>query len=54
MAKFKKGAKVEWAWGKGHAEAKVIDVFPKSVTKTIKGAKITRQGTEENPAYFLE
>ena len=52
--KFRKGANVEWAWGKGHAEAKVVEVITESVTKIIKGAKITRHGTKENPAYLLE
>lgn len=54
MAKFRIGAKVEWPWGKGHAEAKVIEVFFEPVTKTLKGAKITRRGSKENPAYLLE
>ena len=53
MAKFRVGTKVEWAWGKGHAEASVSEVFKESVTKTIKGKKITRHGTAENPAYLL-
>ena len=54
MAKFRKGTRVEWPWGKGHAEATVIEVITESFTKTIKGAKITRHGTKENPAYLLE
>ena len=54
MAKFRKGSKVEWPWGKGHAEAKVIEVITTSITKVIKGSKITRHGTKENPAYLLE
>ena len=54
MAKFRKGTRVEWPWGKGHAEAVVQEVIAKSVTKTIKGKKITRHGTKENPAYFLK
>ena len=54
MPKFRKGAKVEWPWGKGHAEAIVIESYTESVTRTIKGSKITRHGTKENPAYLLE
>jgi hypothetical protein len=54
MAKFRKGSKVEWAWGKGHASGKVKDVFTESVTRQIKGKKITRHGTEDEPAYLLE
>jgi Hypervirulence associated proteins TUDOR domain len=54
MAKFKVGTEVEWPWGKGHATAKVKQVFTESVTRTIKGSKITRHGTKETPAYLLE
>ena len=54
MAKFKVGEEVEWPWGKGHAMAKVKEIFFESITKTIKGKKITRHGTKEKPAYLLE
>ena len=54
MAKFKIGSEVEWAWGKGHAEAKVKEVFLERVTKTLKGKQITRNGSPEVPAYLLE
>lgn len=54
MAKFKKGTEVEWAWGRGHATARVKEIFTDSVTRTIKGKRITRHGTKEEPAYLLE
>jgi len=53
MAKFNIGNLVEWPWGKGHAVAKVKEIFSESITKTIKGKKITRHGTAEKPAYLL-
>ena len=53
MAKFRKGAEVEWQWGKGFAAGKVEEVFTESVTKTIKGKKITRHGTKDEPAYLI-
>jgi hypothetical protein len=31
----------------------VQDVFIESVTREIKGKRITRHGTQENPAYLL-
>lgn len=54
MAKFKVGTEVEWPWGRGHATAKVKQIFTESITKTIKGSKITRHGTKKVPAYLLQ
>ncbi|MET0314166.1 MAG: DUF2945 domain-containing protein [Hansschlegelia sp.] len=48
------GAKVTWSWGKGEATGKVAQVFSARVQRTIKGAKITRRATEDNPAYLVE
>ncbi|HEY0291943.1 MAG TPA: DUF2945 domain-containing protein [Hansschlegelia sp.] len=55
MAKpYAVGASVTWTWGKGEAAGKVAQVFTRRVQRTIKGAKITRRATEENPAYLVE
>ena len=51
--KFRKGQSVEWAWGKGHAVGKIAESFTESITRTIKGSKITRHGTQANPAYLI-
>ncbi len=40
--------------GKGTRRSEGVEVIPESVTKKIKGAKVTRHGTKENPAYLLE
>ncbi len=48
------GAKVSWSWGQGQATGKVADVFEKRVQRTIKGAKIVRRATADNPAYLVE
>ena len=45
-----KGTKVKWKWGSGTATGKVIETYSESVTKTIKGSKITRNGR----ALFIE
>lgn len=52
--KIKKGATVEWNWGKGTGEGKVVDVFTERVTRKIKGEEITRNATPEEPAYLIE
>ena len=51
--KFRVGQKVEWKWGQGVAEGKVSEVHQESVSFVIKGKKITRHGTAENPAYLV-
>lgn len=54
MAQFKKSAKVHWKWLGRPIHGTVEDVYKVSVTKTIKGKKITRHGTNEKPAYLVK
>lgn len=51
---YSKGTKVSWNWGQGTAEGKVVEVHKEKISKTIKGSEITRNGTDDNPAYLLE
>jgi hypothetical protein len=51
---MKKGEDVTWKFGAGTAEGKVQSHSEKSVTKTIKGKKITRNGTPANPAVTVK
>lgn len=53
MAKFRKSSRVTWKWLGGTVEGKVEQVFHESITKEIKGKKITRHGTKEKPAYLV-
>jgi hypothetical protein len=53
MEKFKKNAKVEWQWAGSVISGTVEEIFTESVTKEIKGKKITRHGTPEKPAYLV-
>lgn len=48
------GSKVSWSWGNGTASGKVSEVHHDSVTRTTKGQEITRNGTDDNPAYVIE
>lgn len=54
MAKYKEGATVKWNWGSGTAEGKVQSSFEKSTTRKIKGNEVTRNGTKDNPAYYIK
>jgi hypothetical protein len=52
--KHAKGDSVSWKWGSGTAEATVQETFERRVQRTIKGSKIVKNGSEENPAYLVE
>lgn len=51
---MKAGDKVRWAWGQGHATGTVKTAYPRKVTRKLKGAEITRNGSEEDPALYIE
>ena len=51
---IRKGTKVIWNWGNGSAEGKVKSTFTKTVTMTIKGNEVTRNGEEGNKALCIE
>ncbi|WP_448502735.1 DUF2945 domain-containing protein [Sphingomonas sp.] len=52
--KFRKGQTVKWEWGNGSAKGKVEERFDRRVQRTLKGSKVVKNGTEENPAYLIE
>ena len=45
---------VEWDWGSGTAKGQVKERFEREVTRTLKGSKVTRKGSEDDPAYLIE
>ena len=51
---IKKGTKVKWKWGSGSAEGKVQETYTSSVTKTIKGSSVTRNGEKGNKALYIK
>ena len=51
---IKTGTKVEWEWGNGTATGTVEEVHHEKITRTIDGSEITREGTDDNPAYVIE
>ncbi|MFV0623553.1 DUF2945 domain-containing protein [Sphingomonas sp. ac-8] len=50
---YAKGASVSWKWGTGTAHGKIEEKFERRVQRTIKGSKIVKNGTKENPAYLI-
>ena len=50
MTKVDEGDRVEWRGTKGAVEK----VEPKTVSKTIKGHKITKAGTKDDPVVTMK
>lgn len=53
MTKFKRGQNVAWKWPPGYVTGIVQEFFFESVSRQIKGKKVNRHGSKENPAYLL-
>ncbi|MGM9511156.1 DUF2945 domain-containing protein [Larkinella sp. GY13] len=51
---IRKGDRVRWKYASGHAKGKVVEVHQEEIEKTIKGSKIKRNGSEDNPALVIE
>ena len=45
---------VEWEWGNGSASGQIKERFEREVTRTLKGSEVTKDGTEDNPAYLIK
>ncbi len=45
---------MSWRWAAHMAEGVVREVFVGRVERTIKGARIVRNGELDNPAYLIE
>ena len=48
------GDRVEWNWGDGTGSGTVTERFTDKVTRTIKGNEVTRDASEDEPAYLIE
>ena len=51
---LRKGSTVSWKWGQGVAEGTVTEVHHDKVTRTVKGSEISRNGSDDDPAYVIE
>ncbi|MAM62806.1 DUF2945 domain-containing protein [Maritimibacter sp. UBA3975] len=48
------GDTVSWKWGVGRASGTVRKRYTHKVTRKLKGTRITRGGSDDNPALFIE
>ena len=51
---MKAGDKVQWHWGSGTATGTVRETFDRKVSRRLKGSEITRNGSPEDPALYIE
>ena len=51
---FAKGDRVSWKWGAGVGEGEIVERFTPKVTRTLKGVKVTRNGSEAEPAFLIK
>ncbi len=54
MDGLKKGDRVTWTWGANKAHGWVAQRFARPVTRTIKGEKVKRNASADEPAYLIE
>lgn len=48
------GDKVKWEWGDGYGEGEVEERFTDKVTRTIDGTEVSRDASDDDPAYLIE
>ncbi|TSD67783.1 DUF2945 domain-containing protein [Inquilinus sp. KBS0705] len=51
---MKKGETVHWNFGKGEGEGKIEKKHTEPVNKTIKGSKVKRNASKDEPAYEIK
>jgi hypothetical protein len=51
---IREGSEVSWSWGTGTATGTVVEIHRAKVTRTLKGSEITRNGSDDDPAYVIE
>lgn len=50
---IRSGTRVRWSWGSSSAEGTVEEVHHETISRQSKGEKITRKGSDDDPAYVI-
>ena len=48
------GTQVQWSWSGSTASGTVVEIHRERVTRTLGGSEITRNGSDDDPAYVIE
>lgn len=51
---FSEGDEVKWAWASGTGTGKIAEVYTRKAKRKIKGSEITKNGSKDCPAYYIE
>ena len=51
---YSEGTKVEWDWGNGTGTGTVVKKYTRKITLKIKGSEVTRDASDDDPAYRIE
>ena len=51
---IREGSNVSWNWGNGTASGEVAEIYREKVTKQIDNEEISRDGSNDNPAYLIK
>jgi hypothetical protein len=51
---IREGTEVSWEWSGSTATGKVVEVHHERVTRALGGSEITRNGSDDDPAYLIE
>lgn len=51
---YEEGTRVKWKWGDGYGHGTIQSKFTKKVTRKIDGSEVTRDGSGDNPAYYID
>lgn len=54
MSNLNEGDDVKWSWGSGTATGKIKSMFEEKTTRKIKGNEVTRNGSKDDPALYIE
>lgn len=50
---YDEGAEVKWKWGSGYGRGVIQSRFTEKTTRKIDGEDVARNGTDDNPAYYV-
>lgn len=51
---YSEGTQVEWDWGNGTGTGKIAKKYTQKITLKISGTEVTRDASEDSPAYKIE
>ena len=51
---YSEGDKVKWKWGDNWAHGKITKVYTAKTTRKIDGNDVTREASDDDPAYMIE